>query len=192
LNSPLAGRNSVRAPNGYTLVELLAVVTVIGVVSAIAIPRFNHYYETSCVQAAMAEVTGMIKEAKANALCEGRDYGVGFDLVNGRVSLISGKGRDDKWNTDDDRVVRSFSLAAKGGGLSFGYGSCGPAPNCGPVSDGVSFNSNNTIVCDDRLVGNAGAVYISSRGGAAMAIVMNSTEAGWKLYKWNGKERVRL
>jgi prepilin-type N-terminal cleavage/methylation domain-containing protein len=191
VHKPLNGQKG--ESRGFTLVELVAVVAVIGVVSAIAIPKFNFYYESSCVQAAVSEITGMIEDAKRNALCDCRDYGVGFDTASGKISLISDKGRDDKWNTADDKVVRSIRLVDKRGGLSFSFGTRGHAPGCDAVPpDGVSFNSNNTIVCNERLTGNAGAVYISSRSGAAMALVMNSEDYGWKLYKWNGKKWVRL
>jgi prepilin-type N-terminal cleavage/methylation domain-containing protein len=181
------------AANGFTLVELLTVTAVIGIISAIAIHSFSLYREKCCVMAAVSEIIGMIKEAKQNALCDGKYYGVGFK-PDGKVSLISGKGPDDKWNTADDQVVRSFSIADKGGDLRFSCGSNGAAPGCTAVPlGGISFQNNNTLVCnDDKLTGSAGAIYLISRGGSAMAIVMNSTDYGYKLWKWDGSKWVRL
>jgi len=179
------------ARKGFTLIELLSVVAVIGIVSAIAIPAFNSYREKICLMAAVTEITGMIKEAKQNALCTDRDYGVGFDPVLEKVSLISDKGGDNKWNTADDMIVRSFRLAAKGGGLRFGYGTYGPLSGLAATTDGITFETNNTLVCNSRLTGNAGTVYLITSGGAAMAIKMNSTDYGYTLWKLSGEKWAR-
>ena len=183
---PVGGRS------GFTLSELLTVLAVTGIIAAIAIPMFNSYYEGSCIKAAVAEIAGMIREAKQRALIDERYYALGFDPLTGRVSLIAAKGSDNIWNSADDQVVRSFRLADKGGGLCFGYGGYGPLPGLADAPDGVTFQSNNTLVCNADMTGNAGTVYIISRGGAAMAILMNSTDFGYTLWNWNGKKWVRI
>jgi hypothetical protein len=165
---------------------------VIAVLSTIAVPVFSSYYEESCLTAAVAEITGMIRVAKQNALTDGKKYALGFNPAAGKVSLLSGWGADCTWNTSDDQVVRSFRLADKGGGLTFGYGGYGPIPTLAAASDGISFQSNNTLVCNADLTGSAGAVYLITRRGAAMALTMNSTDYGYKLYRWSGKKWVKV
>lgn len=177
---------------GFTLLELLTTVAIIAIISAIAILPVSFFYEKCCVMAAVSEITGMIKEAKQNALSNGKYYAITFNTTNGIISLVSGRGPDGTWNTPDDEVVRSFRLAAKGGGLRFGYGSYGPIPTYAATDDGVTFPSNNTLICNPDLTGNAGTVYIRSVSGAAMALTMNSTNFGYKMYRWNGKKWVRL
>lgn len=177
---------------GSTLLELLTTVAIIGIISAIAIPVVSYYHGACCVKGAIYEITGMVKEAKQNALSNGKYYAITFNTTNGIISLVSGRGPDGSWNTPDDEVVRSFRLAAKGGGLCFGYGSYGPIPTYAATADGVTFPSNNTLVCNPDLTGNAGTVYIRSVSGAAMALTMNSTNFGYKMYRWNGKKWVRL
>ncbi|MGD0844206.1 MAG: prepilin-type N-terminal cleavage/methylation domain-containing protein [Geobacteraceae bacterium] len=177
---------------GFTLLELLTTVAIIAIISAIAILPVSFFYEKCCVMAAVSEITGMIKEAKQNALSNGKYYAISFNTTNGIISLVSGRGTDGTWNTPDDEVVRSFRLADKGGGLRFGYGSYGPIPTYAATADGVTFPSNNTLVCNPDLTGNAGTVYIRSVSGAAMALTMNSTNFGYKMYRWNGKKWVRL
>ncbi|HTP66099.1 MAG TPA: prepilin-type N-terminal cleavage/methylation domain-containing protein [Geobacteraceae bacterium] len=187
LNSMTFMRTEVRKA-GFTLTELLTVVSIIGIISAIALPAFSSYYDKCCLMAAISEITGMIDEAKRNALCNNTDYGVGFNPALGTVTLIAGKGPDNKWNTDDDLVIRSFSLAAKGGRLRFGYGSYGPRKNCAAAPSGVSFENNNTLICDPALSGTAGNVYLITRSGYAINISANSTDFGYKLWRWNGKQ----
>ena len=178
--------------HGYTLVELLAVAALIGIVSAVALPAFSSYHEGCCVKAVVSEIAGMIKEAKYNALTCEKYYALGFDPASGQVSLISDKGHDGKWNTADDRVVRFFRLSDKGGGLRFGYGGYGPLPGLAADPDGVTFQSNNTLVCNPDLTGSAGTVYIISRRGIAMAMVMNSVDFGYIIWRWNGKKWAKI
>ncbi len=178
---------------GFTLLELIIVVGVMGLLSAIAIPAFSSYYGKCCVEAAAADITCMIREAKQNAL-DGRDYAISFDTVTGKISLLAGAGADSEWNTPDDLVVRSFRLASKGGNLCFGYGSYGPVATLAPHPDGITFHgihAYHTLVCNPELTGNPGTVYIKSSSGAAIAITMNRTDFGYKLYSWSGGRWVR-
>ena len=181
---------------GFTLVELLTVIAIIAIISAVAIPATSALYGGCCVKASIYEITGMIKEAKQNALSNEKYYAITFNTTDGIISLVSGKGADNKWNTPDDPVVRSFRLTDKGGGLRFSHGSYGPLKINGEflavAPDGVSFPTNNTCVCNPDLTGNGGTVYIMSASGAAMALKMNSTDYGYFMYRWDGKEWVRM
>lgn len=186
---PVKGQG--RGMGGFTLVELIMVVAVLGIVSAIAVPAARTYYEKCCVMAAATEITNMIKEAKQNTLCDNRYYGVGFDPVQGKVSLLADRGPDGTWNTGDEQVIRSFRLADKGG-VRFGHGAYGPLDGLAAAPDGISFQANNTLVCNPELTGNGGTVYLISGGGVAMAIGMNSEDLGYKLWRWDGSKWVRL
>jgi prepilin-type N-terminal cleavage/methylation domain-containing protein len=178
-------QGSSRNGRGFTLLELLITLAVVAVLLAISTPIFASLYGSCCLKSVMWEIAGMVKEAKQCALDE-KYYAISFDPVMGKVSLLSGRGDDGEWNTADDKVVRTFTLKDKGGGLCFGYGSYGQLPGLAPADDGISFPNNNTLICNPDLTGNAGTVYIRTRHGGAMALSMNSTDYGYKLLRWTG------
>lgn len=171
--------------NGFTILELLVTLAVMGLLGALTSPLFASYYGNCCLKAVMWEIAEMVREAKQSALGE-KYFAIAFDPASGKISLVSGRGFDGEWNTADDELVRVLRLRDKGGGLEFGYGSYGPLPGLAATNDGITFPNNNTLICNPDLTGNAGTVYIRSRYGGAMAMTMNSRDFGYKLWRWSG------
>lgn len=174
--------------DGFTLLELLIVVAIICVISAIAVPAFSNYYGDLRLKSAMWEIQEMIKDARSLSISD-HPYAVCFDTARQVVSLVSSQGEDGKWNTADDQVVRSYSLAGKGGGLCFGSGGHGPyAKGRANPADGVAFPNDNSFICDTGLTGSEGTVYLYSEAtGAAMALTVNTEKFNPTLRRWNGK-----
>jgi hypothetical protein len=140
-----------------------------------------------CIKTAVLEISEVIKVARMKA--QGNtDFAVVFKPEIGRVALLSDKGPDGAWNTDDDEVVRSFTLPGKGAGLKFGYGTYGPVPDKAEDkdNDGIVSSPPRRIVCNTDLTGNGGSIYLITRSGIAMAIVVNSQDFGWKIWRWEG------
>ena len=65
-----------RHAHGFTLVELMVVIAIIGILSAIALPQYQNYLARTQVTRAMNE-TGALRTAVEICLSEGRTSGMG-------------------------------------------------------------------------------------------------------------------
>lgn len=77
-------RNSVRA--GYTLLELLVVVTIIGIMGAVALPRIH--YAAYQADAGLATVQGALQLAQRSAIVRQTEVMVSFDTAGRRVRIV--------------------------------------------------------------------------------------------------------
>lgn len=177
--------SSIKA-EGFTMVEVVIVMAVVTCLGVVAMPVVASYYGNCALKIAMYDICQVIKEAKALSLSSDQPCAIAFNAGNSTVALVSGRGEDGRWNTPDDHVLRSFSLAGKGGGLRFGYGTCGPIPDLAATADGVTFQANNSMVCNQDMTSNAGTVYLVNSQGCAMALTANSSAVGYALRRCAG------
>ncbi len=64
-------KRAMRRQGGFTLIELMVVVAIIGVLAAIAIPQYQNYVAKSQVSRVMAE-TGQLRTSVESCILEGR------------------------------------------------------------------------------------------------------------------------
>ncbi len=79
-----------RAQKGFTLVELLVVLLILGVLLALAPPVFNRALPGLELRAAAREVAATLREARGRAIRANQEAAVAFDLAEG-VYRLEGK-----------------------------------------------------------------------------------------------------
>ena len=81
---------------GFTLIELMIVVAIIGILAAVAIPQYQNYIAKSQVSRVMGE-TGALRTAIETAVLEGKDVTV----INGMVKPSDATAENLGWTSSN-------------------------------------------------------------------------------------------
>ncbi len=73
---------------GVTLIELMSTVVIIGIVSAMAGPRFSHEMQKMEFRGAARDMVSKLRQARSLAISEKSLYGVAFDNSNSTFTLF--------------------------------------------------------------------------------------------------------
>ena len=136
---------------GFTLIELMMVLTILGIVMSIGVPSFNTMIKNNRLASASNDVAGALHYARAEAVRRGRPVQVDAlnnDIANGlRVWFdADGDGSFDDDDTEELRVVRLPTSA----GVVVSAGTTNIAMSYSPRGV-VSSGSGETFnICDDR------------------------------------------
>lgn len=76
-------------PRGFTLIEILIVVTLVGILMTVGIPRFREASSKQSVRGAMSALASMHARAKAIAIQRARTTALRLDAAAGTAVIVS-------------------------------------------------------------------------------------------------------
>lgn len=152
-NETFDGRTSplrTRRGTGFTLIEMLLVVTVVGITAVIAVPAFIEMLWRSKVEMAARQTTIQMRAARFQAIQEADEFGIWADFAENRIVL--GRPADPADDPDLWLEIRAFELP---GGIVF-QGPGDPGPNdAGAVVFDPPYDDNEDAVLGGWVVFNA-------------------------------------
>lgn len=176
--------------SGFTIIELVVVLTIMIILAAIAIPTATTWLPNYHLRSAAMDIFANMQYAKKEAVRLDSPYAVVFDPGNDRFSLASGPGADGVFGTgNDDDVVSTVNLSGFGANIVFGKGNATinfDDGGGGFPADSVSF-ANNAVVFDSRGMCNSGSVYLQNpnRAYAVGTLISGVLRiAGWGNGTW--------
>lgn len=106
-----------KSNSGFTLIEMLATIVVIGVIAAIAAPNFLGLLNRNRVNEAARQIEGALTEAQRQAIRRGKQCSISIDTANKIISnpaggngcLLSNRNLNDLIRLDTNRATISFS-----------------------------------------------------------------------------------
>jgi len=134
---------------GFSLVELMIVIALIGILSTIAIPMWNRYRQNTDLKTAAREIAGDIFNMKQRAVGEQTRYRITFDLANHRYQLV---------NASTGDTIQTRNLSEFGPGITL---------------TGTTF-TNNTVNFFTRGTADWGSVSLKNALESTATITVNS------------------
>ncbi len=129
---------------GITITELMIVVVTIGIMAAMAVPRFMDYIPNLKSKAAVREVVSALRSARSAAIAEKKPHGVYFDYDDGlyHTFIDTLNVADQVWEQEDEQLLTKEIPA----GVEMGY---------------TTFNNNVVIFSSDGSASSTGEAAFS-------------------------------
>ncbi len=176
-------REGMNGKRGLTIIELIVVMCILGVMVLIAIPNIGRWLPRYRLKSAARDVASNMQLARLGAIKDNREWALLFDVNGQSYRIISDKGPDGNWNTDDDVEEKVVDLRDYRN-IQFGDNGHGPADGGGPVGDGITFVGERAEF-NPGGTSTAGTVYLQNNRNGAMAIRVDSSTGIIRVSKWN-------
>ncbi len=164
------------AKSGFTLIELMIVIAIVGILSLIAIPNFIGSRGDSMLKSAARELLGDISRAKMGAIKENKNWSIKF--ISGGYQ-IQGQG--------PTNIIKTVQFSGNKAGVSYSTGSATKKidnQTFGTPATVITYN-NNTLTFNPRGTCNAGYIYLANKKGTAF--VIGTLSSGITIFKqWMG------
>lgn len=177
-----------RKSTGFTLVELIIVLAVIGVMATISIPFFLKWLPDIRLKSAGRALYADMQTARLGAIKENREWAIIFDTAKNSYTIYDNNGDGDWATAVDNHPVRTVTLADYQSGVKFGHGNAtkDAVDTTTFGTDNVSYTSSR-VAFNPRGTGNAGYVYLDNQNASTTVAVGSLTSGVITYVQWLGK-----
>ena len=177
-----------RKQDGFTIIELIIVIVVIGIMTAIAVPDFLSYLPDARLKRAVRDLYSNLQRAKIGAIESNKKWAIVFSADAGMYEVCSGKGPDNSWGGINE-VVKKVILSDYGSGVTFGRGSAVDPIGGTFGNDFITYSSpKNVVVVNSRGTGNSGYVYLTNASNISCYGVGTRSSGVVILRRWIGAD----
>ncbi|MFA4910265.1 MAG: GspH/FimT family pseudopilin [Desulfobacteria bacterium] len=132
-------RIRLRDKKGFTMIELLIVVAIIGITAAVASPYIIDWIPTMRVNSAARDLVSEMQLARMKAVSERNDYVITFDTTTNQYSIYDDN--DSNFSTSNV-LVKTVNLPS---GIQFGY-IAGKDPSNEDITGSVQFGATSSPI----------------------------------------------
>jgi type IV fimbrial biogenesis protein FimT len=163
-----AGGYKMSNSKGFTMMELLIVIVIFGIVTAMAVPNFLGWMSNYNLRAAADELFSNMQYARLNAVKDNSEWALVFDTTNGIYYVCSDNG-DGDWTTMDAGQIqateRTVTLTDYAADIAYGMGNAtkNVTVTGGAFPNGAVFGARGTC-------GSEGYIYLTNSRGTAYAV----------------------
>ncbi len=160
---------------GFTLIELMIVVAIIGILAAVAIPQYQNYIAKSQVSRAMSEAGGL-KTVVESCLNEGRGAATATDPWHSNITTVTALPAD-----ECDLGATASTLIDATEGIEQGDGAPATAGTNGYPQ--VAFDDTNSVHTITATFGSSAAASVVGDPATPNTLVWERDAAGsWRCY----------
>jgi len=162
--------NARKGQRGYSLVEMLVVITIIGILSLVVVPNFVSYYQSLKLKAAMRDTTNSLRSLRSRAASRNEMTKVSFHFGN---SMSGDSSTYTAWESTDGKPItdltKTWTKMLLGANVRAATGS---DPTDRKIDTPVDFAKDNV---DEIIFNSDGTAYVP--GGETEDRVILKTKA---------------
>lgn len=153
-------RGRMKNKNGFTLLELITVIAIIGILSAIAIPSFSAWNKHARLRSATQDLMADLSMARMRAIQSGENVNVSFSLT-GYVVFID-ENDNGTWQPSDDTPLRNkdYPQSVTMTGTTF-------------AGSNIVFEPTGNVQDDDGILNSNESVTLGRGDGDTMTVKIN-------------------